>query len=340
MAPNERCSGVVVIAEIGVNHNGSLELAKKLIRCAADSGADYAKFQTFRAKDLATSLAPVANYQKASFRGNRQVDLLAALELSEDDFGELVSYCGERGIGFLTTAHDLESARFVLTLPSDFIKIPSGDVTNFPFLRLVGEQNRPVLLSTGASRGDEVLAAIEVLESQGLTREEITVLQCTTQYPAPIEQANLRAMVAMGERWGVQIGYSDHTLGQASAVAAVALGATVLEKHITLDRTMVGPDHAASLEPDEFARMVAAVSSVSQSLGGEEKTVTSAEMQNRDLIRKSIVATRPISAGELLTEQNIGVLRPGTGLSPMRWIDVIGRTAGRSYEPHDMIELP
>ena len=339
MTRGEVRGSVVVIAEIGVNHNGSLDLAKELVSCAAEAGADYAKFQTFRAENLATSAAPVANYQKVSFPGERQLDLLASLELSEENFTELVAYCREQGIGFLTTAHDLASAPFVFGLNSDFIKVPSGDVTNFPFLRAVGRQHQPVLLSTGASRGDEVLTAIEVLESQGLPRAQITVMQCTTQYPAPIEEANLRAMVAMGQQWGVSIGYSDHTLGQNSALAAVALGATVLEKHITLDRMMEGPDHAASLEPDEFARMVEAVRGVGLSLGHEEKEVTSAESQNRDVIRKSIVAIQPIAVGELLTEENLGVMRPGTGISPMKWVEVIGQPARRSYEAHDMIEL-
>ena len=339
MARGELRGSVAVIAEIGVNHNGSLDLAKELVSRAREAGADYAKFQTFRAENLATGLAPVANYQKVSFPGKRQLDLLASLELSEENFAELAAHCHEQGIGFLTTAHDLASAPFVFGLNSDFIKVPSGDVTNFPFLRLVGQQCQPVLLSTGASRGDEVLEAIEVLESQGLSRAQITVMQCTTQYPAPIEEANLRAMVAMGQQWGVRIGYSDHTLGQNSAVAAVALGATVLEKHITLDCMMEGPDHAASLEPDEFARMVDAVRSVGLLLGHQEKEVTSAEVQNRDVVRKSIVATKPIAVGELLTAENLGVMRPGTGISPMKWIDVIGQTAERPYEAHDMIEL-
>ena len=332
-------SNVVVIAEIGVNHNGSLDLAKELVSRAAETGADYAKFQTFRAENLATSAAPVANYQKVSSPGARQVDLLASLELSEEDFKELVDHCREEGIGFLTTAHDLATAPFVFNLNSDFIKVPSGDVTNFPFLRLVGQQRRPVLLSTGASHAEEVLAAIKVLESHGLPRAQITVMQCTTEYPAPIDEANLLAMVAMGQRWGVSIGYSDHTLGQHAALAAVALGATVLEKHITLDRTAKGPDHAASLEPEEFARMVQAVRSVVLSLGHSEKEVTSAEAQNRDVIRKSIVANQPIAVGELLTEENLGVMRPGSGISPMRWDDVVGQRASRSYEAHDTIEL-
>ena len=340
MAENEQRTRVVVIAEIGVNHNGSLELAKELVTRCFEAGADYAKFQTFIAKDLASENAPVANYQKKSFAGEHQVDLLSSLELSDSDFEALVAHCATVGIGFLTTAHDLGSAVFVMGLGSDFIKVPSGDVTNYPFLRLVAMQRTPVLLSTGASRADEVLQAIEVLESGGLSRSEITVMQCTTEYPAPVEEANLLAMVEMGKEWGVSVGYSDHTAGQEAAIAAVALGATVLEKHITLDRDMVGPDHVASLEPAEFYEMVAAIRQVEKALGSPAKVVTHAEEHNRDVIRKSIVATARIVVGELFSAENLGVMRPGTGLSPMHWPQLIGQPANRNYSPNDMIELP
>jgi len=339
MAANEQRNRVVVIAEIGVNHNGSLELAKKLVKRCVEAGADYAKFQTFTAKDLASESAPLANYQQNSFAGQRQVDLLSALELSEADFEELVAHCATEGIGFLTTAHDLGSAVFVMGLESDFVKVPSGDVTNYPFLRLVAQQQTAVLLSTGASRADEVRQAVEVLESGGLSRSQITVLQCTTEYPAPPEQANLLAMVEMGKELGVSVGYSDHTSGQNVAVAAVALGATVIEKHITLDRDMEGPDHAASLEPGEFSDMVVAIRQVEKALGGNTKFVTSAEERNREVIRKSIVARTRIEAGELFGEENLGVMRPGNGLSPMHWPQLIGQVAHRSYGPNEMIEL-
>jgi len=340
MAANEQRNRVVVIAEIGVNHNGSLALAKELVTRCVEVGADYAKFQTFIAKDLASENAPVANYQKNSFAGERQVDLLSLLELSEADFEELVAHCASEGIGFLTTAHDSGSAAFVMGLGSDFIKVPSGDVTNYPFLRLVSQQHTPVLLSTGASRADEALQAIEVLESGGLSRSRITVMQCTTEYPAPLEEANLLAMVEMGKEWGVSVGYSDHTAGQDAAVAAAALGATVIEKHITLDRDMKGPDHAASLEPAEFSEMITAIRQVEKALGGPAKVVTRAEERNRDVIRKSIVATVRIEVGELFSSENLGVMRPGTGLSPMRWPQLIGQVAHRSYGPSDMIDLP
>ena len=331
---------VIVIAEIGVNHNGSLETAKKLVDVSAIAGADYAKFQTFRSAALASKDAPVANYQRAAFEGANQQDLLAPLELSEADFLELREYCSARRIGFLTTAHDLESAAFVMNLKSDFIKVPSGDITNYPFLRVVGGQGTPILLSTGASSADEVEQALEVLQSAGAPRSDVTVLQCTTQYPAPPSEANLLAMVEMGQRWGVAVGFSDHTLGQDAAIAAVALGASVLEKHITLDRTMSGPDHAASLEPDEFSSLVVSIRRVEQSLGGHRKDVTVSESENRAIIRKSIIAAEPIEAGDLLNQHNLGVTRPGTGLSPMLWPDLLGKRAGRSYTRGEMIELP
>ena len=337
MASKER---VVIIAEIGVNHNGSLELAKRLVDEAASAGADYAKFQTFQSTKLASADAPVADYQKLQFEGSHQVDLLASLELTYTEFEEIVAHCESVGIGFLTTAHDLDSAAFVFGLDSDFVKVPSGDITNFPFLQLVGRQGKHVLLSTGASNEDEVFEAISVLEAEGLSRQQITVMQCTTEYPAPIQDANLLAMVLMSKKWGVGMGFSDHTEGHVAAVASIALGATVLEKHITLDRSMVGPDHAASLEPTEFALMVSSVRGVSAALGSDQKRITSSETRNREIIRKSIVATQHISSGEPFSADNLGVMRPGTGLSPMSWNDVIGSVARRDYKPGETVDEP
>ena len=330
----------ILIAEIGVNHNGSLPLAKDLVVRAKEAGADYAKFQTFTAADLVVRDAGLAAYQRGAVQSGRQLDLLATLALAPSDFEELVRYCSQVGIGFLTTAHDLQSAQFVFNLESEFIKIPSGDVTNYPFLELVAQQKSHVLLSTGASQFSEVVAAIEVLEQHGLPRSEITVMQCTTEYPAPLNEANLRAMVQMGVACGVAVGYSDHTLGQDSAIAAVALGATVIEKHITLDRGLVGPDHAASLEPAEFKSMVDAIRRVEQTLGVTRKSVTPSEAGNVDVIRKSIVASRVIEVGEVLGAHNLTVKRPGTGTSPMLWPDILGLRAGRQYLPDEMIELP
>jgi len=303
----------VIIAEIGVNHNGSLDTAKQLVRACAEAGADYAKFQTFSAKALASREAPVADYQAVGFAGRNQQDLLGELELSESDFGQLVQECDAAHIGFLTTAHDLPSARFVFELGLDFIKVPSGDVTNYPFLRLAGSQGKRILLSTGASTANEVGQALGVLESTGLPREKITVMQCTTEYPAPSDEANLQAMLTMGSDFGVAIGFSDHTLGLEATIAAVAMGATVIEKHITLDRAMRGPDHAASLEPHDFGDLVAGVRHIEVLKGKSEKFVTSAESKNRSVIRKSIVAAKPILEGEVFSEANLTVMRPGSG---------------------------
>lgn len=335
----EGSSQVKVVAEIGVNHNGSLELAEELVSRCAEAGADYAKFQTFRARDVASERAAQAAYQQTGGKGGRQVDMLSVLELSEPDFERLVRFCAEVGIGFLTTAHDLQSARFVLGLGSDYLKVASGDVTNYPLLLLFGQQDTPVLLSTGASEADEVREAIRVLESQGLERSKITVMQCTSEYPAPLAEANLRAMVAMGADWGVPIGYSDHTQGSNASIAAVAMGATVIEKHITLNRTMDGPDHAASLEPREFEQMVKGIREVSAAMGSDSKRVVASEQSNRSLIRKSIVATVPILAGDTFSEENLGVMRPGDGVSPMLWESVLGQKASRDFVAQEAITL-
>jgi sialic acid synthase SpsE len=260
-------SPVTVIAEIGVNHNGSMELAKELILRAKESGADYAKFQTFQSESLASDRATLASYQAAQTTQANQRELLKSLELRNADFLDLEKFCSEHAIGFLTTAHDLRSAVFVLEMNLDFVKVPSGDVTNLPFLEVVGRSGKPVLLSTGMADYHEVEAAVAVLVANGLPLEKITVLQCTTEYPAPIEHANLRAMVSMGKALGVSIGYSDHTLGFTATIAAVALGARVIEKHLTVNRTLPGPDHRASLEPEEFGEMVREIRKTVSALG-------------------------------------------------------------------------
>jgi N,N'-diacetyllegionaminate synthase len=328
-----------VVAEIGVNHNGSLGLAKDLIVLAHEAGADYAKFQTFRADALASKSAPLAAYQKASARGASQREMLSQLELTERDFLDLQVFSNEVGIGFLTTAHDMESAIFVLKMELDFVKIPSGDITHLPFLELVARQSSPILLSTGMAELAEVRSAINVLTNSGFPISKITVLQCTTEYPAPIENANLRAMVAMGEELGVGFGYSDHTLGTISALAAVAMGAQVVEKHITSDRALPGPDHRASLEPAEFAEMVSGIRTIELALGSEKKGVQLSEFKNRELVRKSIVAKRNIKAGDIFTGDVLGVMRPGIGISPMEWHAVIGTRAVRDYRQDEPIEV-
>ena len=330
----------VVIAEIGVNHNGDVALAKQLISAAHDAGADYAKFQTFSAEALVTADAGVAAYQQPAARGGTQQDLLRGLELTHDDFRELKTFSESRGIGFLTTAHDFGSLDFVLSLDLDYIKIPSGDLTNRPMLERVAGEGTKIILSTGMGSFDEVAQAVEVLEQSGLNREMVTVLQCTTNYPAPLEEANLRAMVSMGEQLAVGIGYSDHTDGADTSVAAVALGAHIIEKHLTLDRSMSGPDHAASANPGEFAALVCSIRAVEMAFGSDVKAPGPTEAPNRDIVRKSLVALTQISSGDEFTSQNIGVKRPGTGISPMRWHEVVGSTAHRDFQVDELIDLP
>ena len=331
---------VVVIAEIGVNHNGSLPLAQQLVGDFAAAGADYAKFQTFRAEELASQDAQLAEYQKNNSDYESQFTLLKALELTDSDFLSLRKTCGNHGVGFLSTAHDFESAEFLFGLRLDYIKVPSGDLTNVRFLELVATQSTPVLLSTGMATMAEVQRALEVLESGGLPRGMVTVLQCTTNYPAPVDEANLRAMVTMGVEFGVSIGYSDHTIGVDASLAAVALGASVIEKHVTLDTTMPGPDHAASMEADEFRALVRSIRLVESALGSPEKAPTASEDAQRTVVRKSIMASRQILVGERFTEGNVTLKRPGTGISAARWHDVLGTTAHKDYKPDDMVEMP
>jgi N,N'-diacetyllegionaminate synthase len=264
---------------------------------------------------------------------------LKQLELSNDNFLELQQYTAEVGIGFLTTGHDLDSAEFVLSMNLDFVKVPSGDVTNLPFLERVARARQPVLLSTGMANFGEVQAALAVLTSTGLSPRDVTVMQCTTEYPAPANEANLLAMVAMGEKLNVPIGYSDHTVGHISTVAAVAMGASVIEKHFTVDKMLPGPDHAASLEPNEFRAMVEAIRIVEVSMGDGVKKTQPSEVQNKNIVRKSIVAKRFVSLGEHFKEESLTVMRPGFGLSPMMWHEVIGQVAHRNFQPDEPIEL-
>ena len=329
----------VVIAEIGVNHNGDVAFGKQIISAAHGAGADFAKFQTFSAADLVTADAGVAGYQVPSAAGRTQQDMLRGLELTPDNFRELKDFSESLGIGFLTTAHDFTSLDFVLSLNLDYIKIPSGDLTNRPLLERVAGEGTKIILSTGMGSFDEVAQALDVLEQSGLNREMVTVLQCTTNYPAPLEEANLRAMVSMGERLAVGIGYSDHTDGNDASLAAVALGARIIEKHLTLDRSMPGPDHAASAEPSEFATLVRSIRAVETALGSDVKAPGLTEAPNRDIVRKSLVALLPIGAGDELTSENIGVKRPGTGISPMRWHEIVGSTAHRDFQVDELIDL-
>jgi N,N'-diacetyllegionaminate synthase len=330
---------VLIIAEAGVNHDGDLDAAHALVDAAAEAGADYVKFQTFRADRLVTRSAAKAAYQEARGPGGTQHEMLARLELDESAHDALASRCRERGIGFLSTAFDLESLGLLVRLGVDRIKVPSGEITNLEYLHRAGGLGLPVLLSTGMATLDEVREAVDAMAGAGADRADITVLHCTTEYPAPMDGVNLRAMVAMGAALGLTHGYSDHTTGIEVPIAAVALGAVVIEKHLTLDRSRSGPDHAASLEPDEMAAMVAAIRNVERALGDGVKRPTSGELANRRVVRRSLVAGALIRAGEPFTTANLSAKRPGTGISPMRIADVLGCAAPRDFEPDELIEL-
>jgi N,N'-diacetyllegionaminate synthase len=325
-------SKVVIIAEAGVNHNGDLELAKKLIDVAASAGVDFVKFQTFKADRIVTQSAEKARYQmSATGATETQYEMLKKLELTDAMHHELFKHCQKSSIQFLSTGFDIESVDFLLSLGQKLIKIPSGEITNLPYLRYVGTRRVPVILSTGMSTMDEVGDALEVLTTAGLTKEMITVLHCTTEYPTPMDEVNLKAMQNIQGSFGVSVGYSDHTTGIEVAVGAVALGATIIEKHFTLDKNLPGPDHKASLNPDELHDLVFGIRNMEIALGKSTKAPTATELANRDVARKSIVASRNIEAGDVFSEDNVTTKRPGTGMSPMKWDVLIGSTATRKY---------
>ena len=329
----------LVIAEAGVNHNGDLYLAKKLVDAAAEAGADVVKFQTFQASLLVTQHAEQATYQqKALGNTEGQLSMLQKLELNSTQHAELIDYCQQQGIEFLSTAFDRPSFEFLAALKLKRWKVPSGEITNLPYLRQIGREGQPVILSTGMANLGEIEAALDVLEQAGTSRSQITVLHCTTEYPAPPNEVNLRAMQAMAHSFGVAVGYSDHTDGIAVPIAAVAMGAIVIEKHLTLDRSMPGPDHKASLEPDQFSAMVSGIRTIEQALGDGIKRPTPSEQANLPVVRKSLVAACPIHAGELFTEENLTAKRPGTGISPMNWDAWIGRKALRDFATDEQIE--
>jgi N,N'-diacetyllegionaminate synthase len=331
---------ILVIAEAGVNHNGDMELAKRLVDVAAVAGANLVKFQTFKATTLVTRAAPKADYQhQTTGQAESQQNMLHRLELSPAMHKELIAYCQTRGIGFFSTAFDIDSLSFLVSLGAERFKIPSGEITNLPYLSQVGGFGKPVILSTGMATLGEIEAAIAVLESAGTPRAQITVLHCNTEYPTPMQDVNLRAMTTIRDAFGVAVGYSDHTLGTEVPIAAVALGATVIEKHLTLDRTLPGPDHRASLEPEEFAAMVRAIRNIEQALGDGIKRPSPSEIKNRPIARKSLVAAMPIQAGEVFTPENVTAKRPGTGISPMAWDEVMGRVAGRDFAADELIVL-
>lgn len=331
----------LIVAEAGVNHNGSLDQAKKLIDVAVEAGVDFVKFQTFKTDKVVTKNAGRANYQNNN-TGNTesQYDMVKKLELSEDMHRELIAYCKSKGIKFLSTGFDLESLDFLNSLNIELFKIPSGEITNLPYLKRVASFKKPVVMSTGMADMKEVENAFNILVEGGLNRENITIVHCNTEYPTPMEDVNLTAMNAIGKEFGVKIGYSDHTLGIEVPIAAVALGAIFIEKHFTLDRNLPGPDHRASLEPDELKAMVIAIRNVESALSGSGKKEPSpSETRNKTVARKSIIAGKDIRAGERFSEENLDVKRPGNGISPMKWEEIIGGKASKDFRKDDLIEL-
>lgn len=329
---------VFVIAEAGVNHNGRLDLAKRLIEAAADAGADAIKFQTFQADKLVSRDTPKAEYQKLSSSENEsQLEMLKKLELNLADHRELISYCNLNKIQFLSSPFDLGSIDMLEKLGLDTFKIPSGEITNLPYLRRIGSLKKSVILSSGMSDLDEIGDAIDILETSGTEPDNITVLHCNTEYPTPIDDVNLFAMKTIADQFGLRVGYSDHTSGIEIAIAAAALGAKVIEKHFTLDKNMPGPDHKASLSPHELKDMVTAIRNIERALGTGLKKPSQSELKNRELVRKSIVAATTIVLGDKLTEENLAVKRPGSGTSPMLWDKIIGTHAKKNYKPDDLI---
>jgi len=329
----------LIIAEAGVNHNGDIKIAKKLIDIAANAGADLVKFQTFSADRLVTHGAAKADYQIIATNSmESQHDMLRKLELTESMHHELIAHCASKNIGFFSTGFDIGSLNLLVGLGQELFKIPSGEITNLPYLRHIGKLNKTVILSTGMSNMDEIEAAINVLEEFGTHRSKITVLHCTTAYPVPMSDVNLRAMQSIQNKFKVAVGYSDHTLGIEVPIAAVTLGATIIEKHFTTDRSLPGPDHKASLEPAELTAMIDGIRNIEKALGDGVKRLMPSEITNLPIARKSIVASRPIEAGKTFAEHDLTAKRPGTGVSPMQWNELIGRKANRDYLEDELID--
>jgi len=329
----------LIIAEAGVNHNGLIELAFKLIDAAKEAGADAIKFQTFKAASLVSKNAEKAEYQKLTTDSNEsQYEMIKRLELNYDDHSKLIEYCKNKNITFLSSPFDLDSIDLLNKLGLDTFKIPSGEIVNLPYLRKIAKLNKNVILSTGMADLGEIEDALNILIESGTAKNKITVLHCNTEYPTPFEDVNLRAMLTIKNAFNVKVGYSDHTTGIEVPIAAASLGAEVIEKHFTLDKNMGGPDHKASLEPDEFAQMVKVIRNIERAVGNGIKKPSPSELKNIDVVRKSIIALRSIKAGELFTEKNICIKRPGNGISPMRWDEVIGKKADKDFEIDDLIE--
>ncbi len=329
---------VFIIAEAGVNHNGSIELACQLIDVAVESGADAIKFQTFKTENLVSKNAQKAEYQKQTTgESESQFDMIKKLELDIDAHKKLIKYCNDQNIMFLSTPFDHDSIDLLNELGLKIFKIPSGEITNLPYLRYIGSLNKNIILSTGMSNLQEVGDALTVLINAGTSKECITVLHANTMYPTPVEDVNLNAMLTIQEEFGVAVGYSDHTLGIEVDIAATALGASIIEKHFTLDKTMEGPDHKSSLEPEELKAMVGAIRNIEKALGSSEKKPSPSETVNIDVVRKSIVAKTNINKGDILDENNLCVKRPGSGVSPMKWDEVIGTISSKDYNADELI---
>ena len=329
---------VFIIAEAGVNHNGSVDLAKQLINVASNSGANAVKFQTFKAENLVAKNAQKAEYQKHTTNVlESQFDMIKKLELDVETHKELIAYCQEKDIMFLSTPFDHDSIDMLNNLGLDIFKIPSGEITNLPYLRHIGSLNKQVVLSTGMSNLEEIRGALNILINAGSSKENITVLHANTMYPTPMEDVNLNAMLTIHKEFDVDVGYSDHTLGIEVDIAAVAMGASCIEKHFTLDKAMDGPDHKASLEPEELKAMVSAIRNIEKALGSSEKKPSPSESANIKVVRKSIIANQNIKKGDLLTDKNIAAKRPGDGISPMQWDEVIGTTASKDYNADELI---
>ena len=331
----------IIIAEAGVNHNGNIETAKRLIDVASDAGVDYVKFQTFKANKIVTKQAKRADYQNKNTKNlDTQYEMLKKLELNEDSHHLLIKYCNDKGIKFLSTGFDLDSLEFLHKIGIRLAKIPSGEITNYPYLKKVAQLFSEVVLSTGMSHMDDINKALAVLLKFGVKKENITILHCNTEYPTPMSDVNLKAMLHIQKELDVKVGYSDHTLGIEVPIAAVALGAILIEKHFTLDRNLPGPDHKASLEPNELKHMVKSIRNIEKALSGSEiKEPSKSELKNKQIIRKSIVAIKPIAKGETFNNNNIGTKRPGTGISPINWESVIGQVSKYNFEQDELISL-
>ena len=331
---------VKIIAEIGVNHNGDMTIAKKLIDEAKEAGADYVKFQTFKADSIVTKTAKKAQYQNLNYDSDEsQYMMLKRLELTPEMHKDIISYCYEKNIEFLSSGFDIESLDLLATLGQKIFKIPSGEITNLPYLVHVATIAESIILSTGMANLNEIKEAMNILESNGISRENVTILHCTSEYPAPFDEVNLLSMDTIRSKFNVSIGYSDHTKGIEASIAAVALGATIIEKHFTLNKELQGPDHKASIDPSELSAMVKAVRNIELAMGLATKEPTKSEIKNKLVVRKSIIANQAIKFGEVFNTNNLTVKRPGNGISPMKWNEIIGHKASRDFDKDELIEL-